>query len=311
MNTCTKCAARLPLRFFPLIDGQRNTDHANSEHIKRAASCRKSRSSATDSPPFNSLNGVYFVLLIRKCRNLVIAVWQRFRNGCEEWCYVQADLEHVPNMVTDYDEIVPTVLQQIYLRIGTFPVDPCFKASTKVRNCTSKANQTCNILAHLPFEIVELISNFLRRGHESRLEFPEKPTQLCSIHDQTRICNNRLLRGVQNSSQLCGQERQLNGEKAPQNLSGSSSDGNSLFMLLLRDSLCLTRNFSSPVSRPVGKHRNNRGCHGCHRTDTNCDPVGQIPNFIRERTDLHRHKCSLMLVRILPRSYCRQEHPHD
>lgn len=149
-------------------------------------------------------------------------------------------------------------------------------------------------------KVVKSINHGYRTRHQHSLRLVQRFCELRKVFDSNlAVERERLVQQSSNHIQASWKRTKLGKQEPAEDPCDSFTLSNSFAVLLLRDSLCLIRDARRALGSTVGQESHDRSTHRRDRTDTDCKPVRKVPNFVRQRTELNRHRPSL-LEPILP-----------
>lgn len=289
MKTCTKCAARLPLRFFPLIDVEAP---ASSELSPTRKGGR--RRTAIDGPigsiAFPSSSFFWtFCIPEYKAMKLICKASSKFRDGLElqpEVVHLRKGLRYVVAVSLRGTEITCSVGN------ASNPRGPVAKIS-------SMANQVSKIRPQSWRQRMDAVLSQLCARQKRNIEVSD-----CGVHRCRPRHHTRLKAGfVQRRGYALQSDRKPQDfveEKPADDPRGFLPESNGLPMLLCRNLRSFLGDLRCSFGCPMCEHRYDRGCYGGTDPNQYRGPVGYVSPIRRKRAYRHRVVPLSMMEPILP-----------
>lgn len=313
MKTCTKCAARLPLRFFPLINAAYQLFHQAGlslcHPLRRRGRTRHfildtnwgNHLAAADGKRVSSLLILYqlfpFRIVVRGLPSVHAKFIRKIDSEDEEVGQILAEMRDM-TFVSSVNE----VLTLINHTRGTY-LDELRKVFAHLAQCPAVSNEHSQPVSDVILEGMNSVQDLFGTGHKGTACTAQCSREFCDVWPfdfPLRINRHFPIAASDEDSDLDRKLRNFVHQERHDNSFGSLAIRDGFLVLLQSNPLRLFGNVCCPFRRLIRKAGYDRGrdCGNC--SDANRKPVGQISNFFRKRAELNCHKSSLNLECILP-----------
>lgn len=313
MKTCTKCAARLTLRFFPPIKAAYELCH----HAGRS-SCdppaRRGRTRhfildttwgtylvATDGKSVSSLLILYqlfpFRIVVHRLPSVLPKFIRKIDSKGEEIGQILAEKPDI-SFVSSVDEGLPLIN-----RSRRTNLDELRKVLAHLAQCPAISNEHSQSVPDIVLEGMNSIQDLFGTGHKgatSTAQCTREFSDVWPFNLPLRINRHFPIAAPDEDSDLDRKLRNFVHQERHDNSLGSLPIRDRFLVLLQSNPLRLLGNVCCSSRRLISKACYDRGCHCGNCSDADREPIGQISNFFRKRAKLNCHKSSLNLECILP-----------
>ncbi|GEM_PF-5964840 len=313
MKTCTKCAAQLPLRLFPLIKAAYQLFHqagrSSCDLLRRRGRTRHfirgttwgNHLAATDGKRVSSLLILYqlfpFRIVMHGLPSVHPKLIRKIDSEGEEVGQILAEIRDV-SFVSSVDKVL-TLINHSW---GTY-LDELQKVLAHLAQRPAISNEHSQSVSDVILEGMNSIQDLFGTGHKGATSTAQCSREFSDVWPfdfPLRINRHFPIAAPDEDSDLDRKLRNFVHQERNDNSFGSLAISDGFLVLLQSNSLRLLGNVCCSFRRLIRKAGYDRGrdCGNC--SDADRKPVGQISNFFRKRAELNCHKSSLNLECILP-----------